>query len=136
MKKLLLLGFILFFKLGYSQAKLNPNSLILKGIKLEKINDAKFDYITNAKILWDFSSLDLQRNQVSIEVITIYDCFNGTNASDFKSQFTILNKDNFSVKGSYDLIHLELMAKCFKWRVVVKGNNGEQTSEWSYFSFI
>ena len=136
MKKLLLLGFLLFFKLGYSQAKLNPNSLILKGIKLEKINDAKFDYITNAKILWDFSSLDLQRNQVSIEVITIYDCFNGTNASDFKSQFTILNKDNFSVKGSHKLIHLELMAKCFKWRVVVKGNNGEQTSEWSYFSFI
>ena len=39
MKKLLLLGFILFFKLGYSQAKLNPNSLILKGVKLEKIND-------------------------------------------------------------------------------------------------
>ena len=136
MKKLLLLGFLLFFKLGYSQAKLNPNSLILKGVKFEKINDAKFDYINNAKISWNFSSVDLQRNQVSIEVITIYDCFNGVNSSDFKDQFTILNKDNFSVKGSYDLIHLELMAKCFKWRVVVKGNNGEQASEWTYFSFL
>lgn len=136
MKKLLLLGFLLFFKLGYSQAKLNPNSLILKGIKLEKINDAKFDYIHNAEISWDFSSVDLQKNQVSIEVITIYDCFNGEKASDFKAQFLILNKDNFSVKGSHKLVHLELMAKCFKWRVVVKGKNGEQASDWSYFSFL
>ena len=136
MKKLLLLGFLLFFKLGYSQAKLNPNSLILKGIKLEKINDTKFDYIHNAEISWDFSSFDLQKNQVSIEVITIYDCFNGEKASDFKAQFSILNKDNFSVKGSHKLVHLELMAKCFKWRVVVKGKNGEQASDWSYFSFL
>jgi hypothetical protein len=136
MKKLLLLGFILFFKLGYSQAKLNPNSLILKRIKLEKINDAKFDYINNAEISWDFSSVDLQNNQVSIEVITIYDCFNAENASDFKAQFSILNKDNFSVKGSHQFIHLELMAKCFKWRVVVKESTSEQVSEWSYFSFL
>ena len=136
MKKLLLLGFLLFFKLGYSQAKLSPNSLILKGIKLEKINDAKFDYIHNAEISWDFSSVDLQKNQVSIEVITIYDCFNGEKGSDFKAHFLLLNKDNFSVKGSHKLVHLELMAKCFKWRVVVKGKNGEQASDWSYFSFL
>lgn len=136
MKKLLLLCFVLLFQLGNSQTKLDPNSPILKGIQLEKINDSKFDYINNADISWDFSSVDLQNNQVSIEVITIYDCFNGEKASDFKAQFSILNKDNFSVKGSHKLVHLELMAKCFKWRVVVKESTSEQVSEWSYFSFL
>ena len=49
MKKLLLLGFVLFFQLGFSQTKLDPNSPVLKGIKLEKINDSKFDTLTMQK---------------------------------------------------------------------------------------
>lgn len=136
MKKILLLSVILLFQLGFSQSKLDSNSIFLKAIKLDKIEDAKFDYINNAKISWDFSTIDLQGKQVSIEVVTIYDCFNGENASDFKSQFSILNKDNFTIKGSHQLIHLDLMAKCFKWRVVVKESNQEQFSDWSYFMFL
>lgn len=136
MKKVLLLSLILFFQLGYSQIKLENNSPILKRIKLEKIDDSKFDYINNANITWDFSSVDLSNKQVSIEVVTIYDCFNGENSSDFKSQFSILNSENFSTKGNHQLIHVELMAKCFKWRVVVKGVEEEQVSDWSYFMFL
>ncbi|WP_445720417.1 hypothetical protein [Flavobacterium sp.] len=136
MKKLLLLGFVLFFQLGFSQTKLDPNSPVLKGIKLEKINDSKFDYINNAEISWDFSSLNIRGKQISIEVISILDCFNGESASDFKSKFSLLNKENFSVKGSSQLMHLELIAKCFKWRVVVIENNKEQVSDWSYFMFL
>jgi hypothetical protein len=136
MKKILLLSVILLFQFGFSQAKLEVNSPILKGVKVEKIEDAKFDYINNAKISWDFSAIDLQEKQVSIEVISIYDCFNGENASDFKSQFFILNKDNFSVKGSHQLIHIELMAKCFKWRIVVNEGSKQLVSDWSYFMFL
>jgi hypothetical protein len=136
MKKIILLGFILLFQLGYSQTKLDPNSPILKGVQLEKINDSKFDYINNAEISWDFSSIDRRGKEIAIEVVTILDCFNGENASDFKSQFFPLNKDNFKVKGSYQLIHLDVMAKCFKWRVVVTENNKKQASDWSYFMFL
>ena len=136
MKKILLLSVILLFQLGFSQSKIDVKSPILKAVKVDKIEDAKFDYINNAQVLWDFTSVDLKGKQVSIEVVTIYDCFNGENASDFKSQFSVLNKDNFKVKGSYQLIHLDLMTKCFKWRVVVKDNKGQQVSDWSYFSFL
>jgi hypothetical protein len=136
MKKILLLSVVFLFQFGFSQSKLDVNSPFLKGVKVNKIEDAKFDYINNAEVLWDFSSIDLKGKQVSIEVVTIYDCFNGENATDFKSQFSVLNKDNFKVKGNHQLIHLDLMSKCFKWRVVVKGVKGEQVSDWSYFSFL
>lgn len=136
MKKILLLSVILLFQFSFSQSKLDVNSPILKVVKVEKIEDAKYDYINNAQVLWDFTSVDLKGKQVSIEVVTIYDCFNKENASDFKSQFSVLNKDNFKVKGSHQLIHLDLMSKCFKWRVVVKEAKGEQVSDWSYFSFL
>ena len=77
---------------------------------------------TMLRYLGIFSSLDVRGKEITIEVVSILDCFNGENASDFKSQFSVLNKDNFSIKGSYQLIHLDLMAKCFKWRVVVSEN--------------
>ena len=136
MKKILLLSVILLFQFGFSQTKLDTNSPILKGVKVEKLEDSKFDYINNAKITWDFSKTNLKGKEVSIEVVTIYDCFNGEKASDFKSQFSILDKDNFTTKGNHQLIHVDLMAKCFKWRVIVQGANEKQFSDWSYFSFL
>jgi hypothetical protein len=136
MKKILLFSIIVLFQMGFSQTKLDANSSIYKGVKLEKVNDVNLDYIVNAKLLWDFSKIDLKGKQVSIEVVTINDCFNGEKASDFKSQFTVLNKDNFKIKGSHELIHLELMSKCIKWRAIVQGANGKQVSDWSYFSFL
>jgi hypothetical protein len=68
-------------------------------------------------------------------VITILDCFNGVQAAEFKDQFTILSKGNFSLKGSSQLNHLELMAKCFKWRLV-KSDSETVVSDWVYFSFV
>jgi hypothetical protein len=68
-------------------------------------------------------------------VVTILDCFNGAQAAEFKDQFTILSKDNFSLRGSTQLNHLELMAKCFKWRLVSKTSD-TSASEWFYFSFL
>lgn len=136
MKKILLFSIFIFCQMGFSQTKLDANSSIYKGVKFEKVDDANLDYIVNAKLLWDFSKINLNGKQVSIEVATIYDCYNEEKASDFKSQFTVLNKENFKIKGSYELIHLELMSKCIKWRVIVQGANGKQVSDWSYFSFL
>ena len=136
MKKVLLFGFFLFLQYGFSQTNLNANDALLKGVKLEKYPDSKFNYIDNAKISWDFSTLDLKNKNVSIEVVTIYDCFNGENASDFKETIQVLNKENFVKKGSRDLIHIELMAKCFKWRLVLVENNQTKVSDWSYISFL
>ena len=136
MKKVLLFGFFLFLQYGFSQTMLDKNDAVFKGVKIESLQDPKFDLINNAKISWDFSTLDLRNKNVSIEVVTIYDCFNGENASDFKETIQVLNKENFVKKGSRDLIHIELMAKCFKWRLVLVENNQTKVSDWSYFSFL
>ena len=136
MKKVLLFGIFLFFQYGFSQTMLDKNDAIFKGVKIENLQDPKLDFINNAKISWDFSTLDLSNKNISIEVITIYDCFNGENASDFKETIQVLNKENFVKKGSRDLIHIELMAKCFKWRLVLVENNQTKVSDWSYFSFL
>ena len=136
MKKVLLFGFFLFLQYGFSQAMLDKNDAVFKGVKIESLQDPKFDLINNAKISWDFSGIDLAKKNVSIEVITIYDCFNGENASDFKETISVLSKENFVKNGSRDLIHVELMAKCLKWRLVLVENNQTKVSDWSYFSFL
>ncbi len=135
MKKILLLAIFSFVSSIQAQSKIENNSPLLKSIKVEQLQDAKFDYIQNASIAWDFSAVELNNSEISIEVKTIYDCFNGQQAVDFKQEFTVLSKDNFSLKGNAQLIHLELMAKCFKWRLVAKGSD-TAVSEWFYFSFI
>ena len=136
MKKVLLFGFFLFLQYGFSQTMLDKNDAVFKGVKIENLQDPKFDLINNAKISWDFSGIDLAKKNVSIEVITIYDCFNGENASDFKETISVLSKENFVKNGSRELIHVELMAKCFKWRLVLVENNQTKVSDWSYFSFL
>lgn len=136
MKKVLLFGVFLFLQYGFSQTMLDKNDAVFKGVKIESLQDPKLDFINNAKISWDFSGIDLAKKNVSIEVITIYDCFNGENASDFKETISVLSKENFVKNGSRELIHVELMAKCFKWRLVLVENNQTKVSDWSYFSFL
>ena len=136
MKKVLLFGFFLFLQYGFSQTMLDKNDAVFKGVKIESLQEPKFDLINNAKISWDFSGIDLAKKNVSIEVITIYDCFNGENASDFKETISVLSKENFVKNGSRELIHVELMAKCFKWRLVLVENNQTKVSDWSYISFL
>ena len=135
MKNIFLLTFLCFVSAVQAQNRIENDSPLLKSIKVEQLQDAKFDFIKNASIAWDFSELELNTNDLSIEVLTIYDCFNGEQASQFKDQFTILSKENFSLKGSKQLNHLELMAKCFKWRLVANGTE-TRVSDWFYFSFL
>jgi hypothetical protein len=135
MKNIFLITIFCFVSAVQAQNRIENDSPLLKSIKVEQLQDAKFDYIQNASIAWDFSEFELNTTDISIEVVTILDCFNGAQASKFKDQFTILSKENFSVKGSVQLIHLELMAKCFKLRLVTKGSE-TSVSDWFYFSFV
>lgn len=135
MKKILLLAVFSFVGVVNAQNKLESNSPLLKSIKVEEVQDATFAFIKNASIAWDFSQLDMNNTDVTIEVVTILDCFNGEQASQFKDQFAVLSKDNFTLQGNKQLVHLELMAKCFKWRLVAKKSE-TSVSDWFYFSFV
>ena len=135
MKKILLFVLFYFVSAGYAQNKIENNSPLLGKIKVEKLQDANFNFIQNASISWNFSQIELNNAALSIEVVTILDCFNGEQASEFKDQFTILSKESFSLVGTTQLNHLELMAKCLKWRLVARGSE-TSVSDWFYFSFV
>ena len=62
--------------------------------------------------------------------------FINANSKPGSKPISVLNKENFTKQGSRDLIHVELMAKCFKWRLVLVENNQTKVSDWSYFSFL
>ena len=135
MKKILLLAIFCFVSSGYAQSRIENNSPLLKKIKVENIQDPNFKFVQNASISWDFNGLELNNTDLSIEVVTILDCFNGEQASEFKDQFSVLTKENFSLSGNTQLNHLDLMAKCFKWRLVSK-TSVTAVSDWFYFSFV
>jgi hypothetical protein len=135
MKKIFLLAIFYFVSSGYAQNRIENNSPLLKKIKVDKVQDTNFNFVQNASISWDFSGQELSNTDLSIEVVTILDCFNGEQASEFKDKFTVLSKESFSLVGNTQLNHLELMAKCFKWRLVSKTSE-TAVSDWFYFSFV
>jgi hypothetical protein len=135
MKKIFLLAIFYFVSSRYAQNRIENTSPLLKKIKVEKVQDTNFNFVQNATISWDFTGQDLNNTDLSIEVVTILDCFNGEQASEFKDQFTILSKEGFSLVGNTQLNHIELMAKCFKWRLVAKTSD-TAVSDWFYFSFV
>jgi hypothetical protein len=135
MKKIFLLAIFYFVSSGYAQNRIENNSPLLKKIKVDNVQDTNFNFVQNASISWDFSGQELSNTDLSIEVVTILDCFNGEQASEFKDKFTVLSKEGFSLVGNTQLNHLELMAKCFKWRLVSKTSE-TAVSDWFYFSFV
>jgi hypothetical protein len=135
MKKIFLLAIFYFVSSSYAQNRIENTSPLLKKIKVENVQDLNFKFVQNSSISWDFNGLELNNADLSIEVVTILDCFNGEQASEFKDQFSVLSKENFSLKGNTQLNHIELMAKCIKWRLVSKTSE-TAVSDWFYFSFV
>lgn len=136
MKNQFLFLIILNCSLIFSQEKLPENNPYLNAIKLEKIEHNSLNFLNNAKISWDFSTLDTKNVDVNIEIATFFDCFNGVNGSDIKSQYFILSKEKFYVTGSVQLNHDDTGTKCFKWRIILNENGVEKFSEWFYFVYL
>jgi hypothetical protein len=105
------------------------------------VSPAKSDLLESlqeAQMKWDFSKLKLNKDlTVTIEVVPIFDCFNGETATDFKETIIISSdKSDFKSKGSF-LFNLDnMMAKCFKWRVIVKSKSCTEASNWKHFSYL
>jgi hypothetical protein len=86
---------------------------------------------------WDFSKIDFSKNKVEVEIIPILDCFNAINALNLKEVYYLIDGNNkFSSKGSYTLRHIDLAAKCFKWRVKITYSSCEFISDWNFYSFF
>ena len=94
---------------------------------------------TNAEkyaiVNWDFS--EVKDATIKIEIIPILDCFNKEKAVAYKDVFFLnIGNDENGITGSKKLIHVEMMSKCFKWRVIFTKTNCEKISDWQYHYFI
>ncbi|AWM12613.1 hypothetical protein DI487_01160 [Flavobacterium sediminis] len=137
MKKIFfILLFLIGLYSGFSQSKTNKCKF---NFSFEVLNSKenmspKDEYVS---LNWDFSKLNLKKDLVEIEIVPILDCFNGLDATDLRDVVTIKSTDkDFKSTEERKIRHLELMSKCFKYRLIVRNNNCSETSEWKYFSFF
>ena len=86
---------------------------------------------------WDISKISNENDQIKIEITPIYDCYNGINGTQTnKSTFLNLKSEDLKDKTSISIKHVDMLAKCFKWRVIIESNTCPEQTEWNYYSFI
>jgi chaperonin cofactor prefoldin len=115
-------------------------------------NDNDCDYVYKAEVIpspeqtsnsnkfatlnWDFSKIIVNLKTIEIEIQPIFDCYKSLEAKRLKDIIVInVGKQNNNVSGSKVFKHIEMRNKCFKWRVVLKTDNCEKTSNWKFHSF-
>lgn len=138
MKKILLLFAFISFAIVNAQDKGKDCEFNFK-VSSNMILEDEVRSIYKAEIQWDFSKLNLKNTTCVIEIIPIKDCVNELNAIKFKDSIVVSSKDeNFAVKGTKSLNHIDLMSKCFKWRVVITNEKTScvETTDWKYSSFL
>ncbi len=139
MKKNLLLLLLVFSSLSFSQSNQNNCNF---DFKLELIGQDADENLGNPKeafvtFNWDFTTLNLVNDKVTIEIVPILDCFNGDKATLFTDSFFIKSSDeDFKTKGQKQIKHLELKAKCFRYRVIISDSDCKETSDWKYYSYF
>ena len=113
-------------------------------------NPCKFDYTVEVErnpegfsdkggsvnFKWNITKM-LPDQTVSIEIVKIYDCFKEVNGIQTEI-YTLLNLNSKDLinKNFFKIKHVEMVAKCFKWRVVLKSNTCTEETDWNYYSFI
>lgn len=118
----------------------------------QEIKGCKFDYKLNlisggdneinlteafVSLDWDFSKIKEKNASISIEIVPILDCFKDENAILFKDEILIkIDSKDFLKKDKKTLKHIDLMSKCFKYRVVINSNNCKEISDWKFYSYF
>lgn len=86
-----------------------------------------------ATFSWNFNESQFQTDKVKIEIVPILDCWNGVQGTKFRDAFSLPIEN---ARGEVKVMHIKMMAKCFKWRLVVKSDTCNDATEWNYFSYI
>ncbi|MBD3724918.1 MAG: hypothetical protein IE891_09125 [Flavobacteriaceae bacterium] len=137
MKKNLLLLLLLFSSLSFSQAKssnCNFNFDLTAKVSKDNLSNPKQAFV---ELTWDFSKIDLSKHEIKIEIVPILDCFNSLDASKLKDVIIIdINSIEYKVHDSKKFMHLDLMAKCFKYRIVITSKSCNEITPWEFCSFF
>lgn len=137
MKKCFLLLLLLFSFSSFSQVKSsNCNfefDLITKGSKDNLANPKQ----ASVELAWDFSKIDISKHIIKIEIVPILDCFNSLDGTNLKDVLVIdINSKEYKVNDSKKFMHLDLMAKCFKYRVIIRSNSCNEITPWEFYSYF
>ncbi|MEQ3661442.1 MAG: hypothetical protein ABNG98_02350 [Flavobacterium sp.] len=131
-----LLVILLIFNFSFSQTN-SSNCKFDYTIEFERCPESTINHDLYAIAKWDFSKIDLKNTEVSIEIQSFKDCFNGESASRFRSEYILpINDKVYKKKSSKTFEHIEMMSKCFKWRVVIKTDDCDYKSNWNFYSFL
>lgn len=138
MKKNYLILLILFFSLNSFSQIPNSGCQFNYSVKLIQPNESLMNKEKFVTLDWDFSRLnvDFSKTSIVIEIVPIYDCNKELEGVRFKEPIVFSNSaSDFEQKKSIKIVHTEMMAKCFKYRVKII-SNCEEVSEWRFYSFI
>lgn len=85
---------------------------------------------------WDISKIPTD-DSISIEIVKIFDCFTGVGGTQTQ-EYKILNLKSNDLLGkkSFKIMHVDMVAKCFKWRVILKSNTCLEQTDWNYYTFL
>ena len=84
----------------------------------------------------DVSKLDASAN-ATLEIVKIFDCFKGLDGTQTEIYKAVnLKEIQKNSKNKYSLKHTEMLAKCFKWRVIIQSQICTEQSNWSYYSYL
>lgn len=132
MKKLLLfLPVLLVCLTGFSQESDGLCNMDYQFVLKE--TNTRTDSDIYATFQWDFSAISAASPEAKIEIVPIMDCWNKAAGTQTKDPFFYEIKET---KGGFDVYHLKMMAKCFKWRLILKAGSCSETSVWNYHSFL
>lgn len=85
---------------------------------------------------WDISKID-SNCSVTIEIVKIFDCFIGLDGNQTEAYvFLDLKNEDLIHINSLQIKHIKMLAKCFKWRVVLKSDTCLEKSDWNFYSFL
>lgn len=137
MKVKVLLALLLFITSINIKAQKTKSSCSFEYSIVSEKNPEGLDYedrFVNFK--WDISKMS-PSDEVSIEIVKIYDCFTGINGIQTEA-YTLLNLKNKNLinKNSFEIKHVDILAKCFKWRVVLKSDTCLEQTDWNYYSYL
>jgi len=138
MKKLFFITLFLFYLNNLKAQMSNTLCGFNYEINVSPVESELLSSIQEAQMSWDFSNINFNKKLiVTIEIIPIYDCFNNESAVDFKETIRISSNDTkFNKSGGFLFKHIDMMTKCFKWRVIMNSVHCVETSNWQYFSYL
>lgn len=92
-------------------------------------------FTRSVTITYDFSSVSGKNAKISLEVVPVKDCWNEAGSKRF-GEAKIFELEETAFKGSRQLTHGALKAKCFKWRFVIDRPGCREETPWTFQALI